>query len=84
MSGSEWQPIETAPKDGTSFIGLTKGGRATTMRYHEYAKGWKQNETGDWFADGYHMVLCEEDGDSICPRDATHWIPLPPPPVVQP
>jgi hypothetical protein len=72
-----WRPIATAPKDGTQFIGLTKDGRATTMSYREHVKGWKQKENGGWVADGHHMVLCEEDSDSICPRDATHWMPLP-------
>ena len=75
---SEWQPIESAPKDGSAFIGLTASGRATTMRYVNSVKGWVKKPDGGYIPDGYHMVLCEEDNDSICPRTAKGWMPLPP------
>jgi len=29
----EWQPIETAPKDGTEILGYLKDGRRVAVRY---------------------------------------------------
>lgn len=74
---SEWQPIETAPKDGTpvdlwccppSHALSTGGGRTPDC----------------WFSNGTWWEWCEVDaGDDQCRRavhNATHWMPLPEPP----
>lgn len=66
---SEWQPIESAPKDGT-FILLAgpSGYRSTPLRVEvcrwvpQYRHGW-QNHAFDSFGDGGH--------------GPTHWMPLP-------
>jgi hypothetical protein len=76
---SEWQSIESAPKDGT--LVLVSNGRDVAVgayavhRYYEY-----EDEPG---APGlFRKVLREEyalwDADGIC--GITHWMPLPPPP----
>ena len=58
-----WQPIETAPKDGTP-VDLWRGGeRLTNMRRVEIAPDNVFYEPAE---SGYS-----------CVRDATHWAPLP-------
>lgn len=62
---SEWQPIETAPKDGTEIIVATK---STTSGVALVI--WEPGVPFPCFMD--------EEGDSY--EDATHWMPLPEPP----
>lgn len=61
---SDWQPIETAPRDKTPFLALTKGGG------HGVAVMGEDDE---------HPFLCKPDGRPFC-LHATHWMPLPGPP----
>lgn len=65
----EWQPIETAPKDGSWVIALLKDGdicRAAAFEFYRKIV---------W---GTGRVV----GMNCYPEtvDATHWMPLPPPP----
>ena len=65
---SAWQPIETAPKDGTEMI---------LLRY---------DDATNHLAIGHYMTDTAWMGHSIPARffplqDATHWMPLPAPPV---
>lgn len=68
----EWQPIETAPKDGTP-VDIWRpswgGERVTNMRRVELS----------------HENIFYEPISSgpACVRDATHWMPLPAPPKEQ-
>ncbi len=70
----EWQPIETAPKDGRSILlggGLWDDEDVSEViglaHWDEKSKGW--------------LVACHEGG-YVCAwyTDATHWMPLPEPP----
>ena len=58
---TEWQPIETAPKDGTAFLAAYKQGLAIAR--------WSERRMGKPSAfitvHGAHA------------RDFTHWMPLP-------
>ena len=61
----EWQPIETAPKDGTTvdiFVVLEGGyrGRFTDYYWQSKRKIWRYTHGGD-----------------IHPDQVTHWMPLP-------
>jgi hypothetical protein len=73
--GSVWQPIETAPMDGTHVIlfwpFVTDDGLVTSGRWYEPDR---HNKTVDgyWYSD---IV----NGGATPP---THWMPLPPPPQV--
>jgi hypothetical protein len=62
---SEWQPIETAPKDGTRILifGAREcyGGDYISLAYWDH---W-------WRGDYDEPVYVDEP---------THWMPLPPPP----
>ncbi len=58
-----WQPIETAPKDGTAFDAWTKWGRVTNCV-----------RCAQW---GRVYAYCEEAAHYSRLIDATHWMPLP-------
>lgn len=79
---SEWQPIETAPKDGTKVLIVNDEGAIDVAGYIEQ---W--NERDEWVRkakDGDVYRTVREDrgywgtGTAYCP---THWMPLPAPPV---
>jgi hypothetical protein len=74
---SEWQPIETAPTDGTNVLAWLPG---CGMEIGLFGSLFGPDEKGGayWFStkgDGflYH-------GEPVYP---THWMPLPPPPNTQ-
>jgi Protein of unknown function (DUF551) len=70
-SEQQWQPIETAPKDGTVIWTLWNGVNNKTgepSRYYNAAHF--DNEGGDWWDTGGDYVIDEP----------THWMPLPEPP----
>lgn len=73
---SEWQPIETAPKDGTGILVIDM-----TARLPQAGQAW-------WIADVWTLVspdtgwALEEDlYRSMIWVSPTHWLPLPAPPV---
>jgi len=61
-----WQPIETAPKDGSSIL-LWNGDFVASG-------AWEP-----WPVDG-HIMHRATDHDWTC-DDPTHWMPLPDPPA---
>lgn len=86
---SEWQPIETAPKDGSLFVGWS----VTIMDEFDeddrlVRKGVREEAPVilQWLA----FKGFEEDGGlievpyrgTITNRQFTHWMPLPPKPTV--
>lgn len=78
---SEWQPIETAPKDGTAvYVCDTETWEPAPMIAH-----WGQHNSWD---DGSHWLCGRKDDwprgkikrePAIMPTP-THWMPLPAPP----
>ena len=70
---SEWQPIETAPKDGTPIIAYRP-----TKPPHVEGMYWAGpgGEGGAWY---WHY-----DGDGPTSTPPTHWMPLPTPPKEAP
>lgn len=72
MSKTEWQPIETAPKDRWVIVG--RHGHRPEMAIWEDASVWIEG----WYCGGSRS-------DSYGPGfDPTHWAPLTEPPEVQP
>ncbi len=79
----DWQPIETAPRDGTFILAIVapndsrhlghQSGRAFVIRH--------EGVTVSGFDRGW-AVYPGFGGASDC--DFSHWIPLPPPPTVYP
>lgn len=57
---SEWQPIETAPKDGEIVLGYWHNGEMHTgqMRKGEWLPAW-DNQDHDWNIPAYWMPLPE-------------------------
>jgi alkylation response protein AidB-like acyl-CoA dehydrogenase len=67
----EWQPIETAPRDGTSIL-VAKAGK--WVREASWWDAWYANTSDQgWMP----ANIDEEYGSYIEP---THWMPLPEPP----
>lgn len=67
-----WQPIETAPKDGTEIliVGVYPDGMAGNVE-----AGFFDHDSGYWagtYYDGY--------GYTYNNPEPTHWMPLPEPP----
>lgn len=61
---SEWQPIETAPKDGSYVLVWAESG-------HEFAR---------WFRAGECWIRAEDMQNLWGEDAPTHWMPLPAPP----
>lgn len=72
----EWQPIETAPKDGTQIVCAWP----TRASFEFEIAVWGINENDDgWFdEDGGTWFDCE--GNELCPP--THWMPMPQAPAL--
>lgn len=70
---AQWQPIETAPKDGTDIL-LTDGYRAAVASWYpeEFPDAEWPWGVSDWHNDPLHLR-----GGYM----ATHWMPLPMPPT---
>jgi hypothetical protein len=68
---SEWQPIETALKDGTEILVWDENFGIRRVQWTEFFSG------GGFWDTGY---ASEVDGDPIDANEATHWMPLPDPP----
>lgn len=78
---SEWQPIETAPKDGTPILtfGIWAGEIAgRDDRPGIYVAAWRYGGRSDY--DGFHWS-CEATDAYAAWVKATHWMPLPEPPL---
>ena len=65
----QWQPIETAPKDGTAIL-------STWHSLFKYQDKWFIQPV--FFRDGIWLHLW--DHDETLPLNPTHWQPLPSPP----
>ena len=71
-----WQPIETAPKDGSTILVFGEG---------EISVAFWENPVrcGFWRCVGYGILACEDSGSpyarppSLIHPDPTHWMPLP-------
>lgn len=63
----EWQPIETAPKDGEWFLAVSKWGRIRMVRWADYG------------GDKYPI----NDEEKMWDTQPTHWMSLPPAPKDQ-
>lgn len=81
---TDWQKIETAPKDGTVIDLWTKrhfetgiAGRMTNCRWH---KPLWDRRLGPFQDDVPPNHRCWCDGGLNAVADPTHWMPLPKPP----
>ncbi len=76
---TDWQPIETAPKDGTVILIFRDG-------VHYIREGSRTVHPARWMGEldpAYPwQVLCADYGADYLPaaRSITHWMPMPEPP----
>jgi len=77
MSG--WQPIETAPGDGTAFMVWADGYEwPEVIRWYPY----DEETAKDIGEEGYFSYAEELMHDALVwEHEVTHWMPLPPAPV---
>jgi len=71
-SADEWQPIETAPKDGTEVI-VVRSGFKVTVGWFDKKSGWT-NPT---------RAISEDYDQEMGGYEPTHWMPLPKPPIAK-
>lgn len=80
-AGVGWQPIETAPRDGSMFLCWVYAERyGETDEGQQYQQDVSQADFGWWRPGdnaGYFDCGCGQIGDR---QYITHWQPLPPPP----
>ncbi len=77
----EWQPIETAPRDGTEIIVGVDIASVWIVRNARFVKAtnWTPQEPDDvdgWWAQ--RNSVTQEHLDGI--YEPTHWLPMPDPP----
>lgn len=72
---TEWQPIETAPKDGTLILVAYPNYRGASVTAARYGIGHATE-------DGYEWGFFDDDGEANAIKTAapTNWMPLPQPP----
>lgn len=71
-----WQPIETAPKDGTEIIAMYMHIDTQIVHNAFWLEDEEGKDTGWWSYDKSEVSRVQLD-DYWTP---THWMPLPPPP----
>ena len=78
-----WQPIETARRDGTPIVALTRGGRAVVISWHPIdgdTSAWC-SENEDAIPSSWHDGICwAENADGEESDPPVLWTPLPNPP----
>jgi hypothetical protein len=71
---NRWQPIDTAPKDGSLIFGWIPGScYATEIVFMRWDSDGPSDCIGWWWEAGDHGGMLD--------IDPTHWQPLPEPPV---
>lgn len=71
---TEWQPIETAPKDGTLILLANIGGTWAGRYMERYQSGFvPKNPWQSQMLNHRHMKRCASS-------TPTHWMPFPNPP----
>lgn len=83
---SEWQPIETAPRDATAVLvhrniwpGTKSGYSEECNGHNTYVAEWWENEDGR--GGGRWVCYMDQVSEPTCPVEPTHWMPLPRQPV---
>jgi hypothetical protein len=71
-SKSEWQPIETAPKDGTRILAVIPGFAVSIAWWFHDAQKWMTTDAEDYPDDeSWNYTVANTE------YQPTHWMPLP-------
>lgn len=75
----KWKPIETAPKDGTQILVYSKNDGVVWVSWDTEEIYYPDcNPEKCWAVPGSHQ---DEQGGCYRIDDATHWVPVPKPPI---
>lgn len=74
---NQWQPIETAPRDGTQILGFAEWEGMIVCNWLDCSEIWEQSPKYAW-AKNYDTVDMSYET-----FDPTHWMPLPLPPILR-
>lgn len=77
---NDWQPIETAPKDGQTIRVKLSNGREIEA---EFWSGPEGEVDGDWVWEGT-QALIDGDTDELAAAEWVGWKPMPQHPVPPP
>lgn len=69
-----WQPIETAPRDGTPVLVANAKGAMTTAR-------WEKEDCGTFVYEAWYLLFGGLNAEETEIEWPTHWMPLPAPPT---
>ena len=73
-----WQPIETAPKDGTSILVYEPYENSSEHIYIVQWRSWRHNYPGAKMTQSWCVICSDQDeqsgGETV---DPTYWMPLP-------
>ena len=79
MKKITWQPIESAPKDGSSFLCYDPNHSEEKIYVVKYRPA--QVSYGIWSNCSYPESFTEASGEEYFIWKPTHWMPLPQPPT---
>jgi len=79
LAANQWQPIETAPKNGTQII-VYDGEFVFPSMWKEPCEFRDYGEEGGWCEASYELGGMLYEGVDVCKFPPTHWMPLPPSP----
>lgn len=78
---TDWQPMATAPKDGTGIF-ATDGERLATFYWEDVS--WADPRFWQIGCTAYSKETEVQDYDTTISFEPTHWMKLPPPPKATP
>ena len=76
---TEWQPIETAPKDGTEIFVYAKWKYKNCDAKYSWRVANYRSDISGW-ENGCHFWTITSTHFHETAIEPTHWMPLPPPP----
>lgn len=81
-----WQPIETAPKDGTEILVYVRGDSLfpTAAAYKSARYFDKEYGDPDYMEEGWYWAFGYPSDFHEGTIEPTHWMPMPEPPIAKP
>lgn len=77
----QWQPIETAPKDGEILV--YNGESVSPSMWYESNEFRNFGEEGGWCSADYDVGGSLYEGVDVIKPQPTHWMPLPDAPIIK-